>query len=212
MARALLFDLDGTLVDSRQDLALAVNLTRRDLGLPELDPARVTGFVGDGVRKLLTRALPECPDRLEEALALNAGHYGRHLLDTTRLYPGAAAALDALRSLGFALAVVTNKPRAFTLPILEGLGILDRFTCCVAGGDAPALKPDPRPLAQALEGCGATADGSWMAGDHHTDLEAGRRAGLRRCLCRYGFGQPGDETWDLAVDDLEGLPQALAKL
>lgn len=209
MPRAVLFDLDGTLVDSRADLALGVNLTRVDLGLPPLDPGLVAGYVGDGVRRLLERALPECPERLEEALALNRGHYGAHLLDATRLYPGAARALDALADLGFALAVVTNKPAEFTRPILEGLGVLDRFAAVVAGGDAPALKPDPAPLRLALEACGCGPEGSWIAGDHRTDLEAGRRCGLRRCLCRYGFGNPGEETWDLEVAGLEEFARHL---
>jgi len=197
---AILFDLDGTLVDSRADLALAVNLTRRDLGYPEIDETRVASYVGDGVRMLLTRALPECPDRLDEALVLNRGHYQAHLLDRTRLYPGLPAALDVLLGLGYRLGVVTNKPREFTLPILEGLGVAGRFTAVVAGGDGPRLKPDPAPLLQALELCGCRAEGSWMVGDHVADLTAGRRAGLRRALCRYGFGDPQDETWDMAVD------------
>ncbi|WP_316410119.1 HAD-IIIA family hydrolase [Mesoterricola sediminis] len=207
----MLFDLDGTLVDSREDLALGVNLTRRDLGLPPLDPAIVAGYVGDGVRALLTRALPECPERLEEALALNHGHYAAHLLDRTRLYPGAAEALAALEAAGFRLGVVTNKPRAFTLPILEGLGVAARFGAVVAGGDAPALKPDPRPLVQALAALDADPARSWMVGDHCTDLEAGRRAGLRRCLCRFGFGDPRAEAWDLAIERLAELPARLSE-
>ncbi len=209
MPRAVLFDLDGTLVDSRADLATGVNLTRVDLGLPPLEPAQVAGFVGDGVRKLLTRSLPECPERLEEALELNRGHYGRHLLDATRLYPGVREALEAVRAEGFSLAVVTNKPREFTLPILEGLGIPTLFGAVVGGGDSPRLKPDPGPLLLALEQCGCEAAGSWIAGDHRTDLEAGRRAGIKRCLCRYGFGTPGEEGWDLAVDDLGALASYL---
>lgn len=210
--RAVLFDLDGTLVDSRADLALGVNLTRQEMGFPPLDPAQVAGFVGDGVRKLLARSLPECPGRLEEALEINRRHYALHLLDTTRLYPGAAQALEALLAQGFKLGVVTNKPREFTLPILEGLGIAGAFSAVVAGGDCRALKPDPLPLLMALEGCACEASGSWIAGDHHTDLEAGRRAGLLRCHCRYGFGSPQGETWDLAVDSLPGFAERLAAL
>jgi phosphoglycolate phosphatase len=209
MTNAVLFDLDGTLVDSRADLALGVNLTRRELGLPPLAEDAVTSFVGDGVRTLLRRALPEAPQALEEALGIFGRHYGAHLLDRTRLYPGVAEAMASLAGAGFRLGLVTNKSREFTLPVLEGLGIAHRFAAIVAGGEGGALKPDPRPLAAALAMAGARADGSWMAGDHVTDLEAGRRAGLRRCWCRYGFGDPRGETWDLAVDDLPALARYL---
>ena len=211
MARAVIFDLDGTLVDSRADLALGVNLTREALGYPPLEEALVASFVGDGVHKLLLRALPECPERLEEAVAINRRHYAAHLLDRTRLYPGVAEALEAIGALGFRLGVVTNKPREFTLPILEGLGILGRFGAVAAGGDGGPLKPDPQPLLRVLEASGCGAPGSWMTGDHCTDLEAGRRAGLRRCFCRYGFGDPRGETWELAVDHLPELAAHLGR-
>jgi phosphoglycolate phosphatase len=209
MTRAILFDLDGTLIDSRADLATAVNLTRADLGLPPLPQAQIVGYVGEGVRLLLSRSLPECPERLEQALALNHAHYCAHLLDRTRLYPGAAATLDRLAALGFRLGVVTNKPRPFTDLILKGLGVAGKLSALVAGGDCPRLKPDPLPLLQALEQCGCGPEGSWMVGDHFTDLEAGRRAGMRRCLCRFGFGAPGAEAWDLELARLEELPEQL---
>jgi phosphoglycolate phosphatase len=209
MRSGVIFDLDGTLIDSRADLALAVNLTRADLGLAPLPPEQVVGYVGDGVRKLLTRALPECPERLEQALALNHRHYCNHLLDRTALYPGVGPALERLGGLGFGLLVVTNKPRAFTDLILAGLGIAPLLAGVVGGGDCPELKPDPAPLRLALERGGCRTEGSWIAGDHVTDLEAGRRAGLRRCYCRYGFGRPGGESWDLAVDRLTELADAL---
>ena len=210
MSGAVLLDLDGTLVDSRADLATGVNLTRRDLGLGPLPPALIASHVGDGVRQLLTRSLPECPERLEEALGLNHRHYCDHLLEATRLYPGTLEALTLLGAQGWRLAVVTNKPRAFTDLILDGLGVTPHLTAVVGGGDSPALKPDPQPLRMALEACGARPEASWMVGDHHTDLEAGRRAGLRRCFCRYGFGEPGRETWELAVDGLMDLVRQIA--
>jgi len=205
MPNAIIFDLDGTLIDSRADLALAVNLTRADLGLPALPQTQVVSYVGEGVRSLLSRAIPELPDRLEEALAINQRHYRAHLLDRTVLYPGVAAALETFRQRGSRLMVVTNKPRAFTDLILDGLGIGPLMAAVVGGGDCPALKPDPAPLLLALEQAGAAIDGAWIAGDHFTDLEAGRRAGVRRCFCRYGFGDPGRESWDLAVDELTEL-------
>ena len=205
----IIFDLDGTLIDSRADLALAVNLTRAELGLPPLAQAQVVGFVGGGVRQLLARAIPERPDLLELALSINQRHYRAHLLDQTRLYPGVASALERLRRRGARLMVVTNKPREFTDVILDGLGIAAPMAAVVGGGDGAALKPDPRPLLMALEQAGCAAEGSWMAGDHFADLEAGRRAGLWRCYCRYGFGDPGQETWDLAVDSLTELADHL---
>lgn len=209
MRSGIIFDLDGTLIDSRADLALAVNLTRRDLGLGPIPQEQVVGYVGEGVRKLLTRSLPECPERLEEALAINHRHYCSHLLDQTVLYPGVSPALERLRDLGYGLLVVTNKPRAFTDLILQGLGVAPLLAAVVGGGDCPRLKPEPEPLLLALEQGGCGVEGSWIAGDHFTDLEAGRRAGLKRCWCKYGFGQPGQEGWDIAVDDLTGLAEFL---
>ena len=209
MNGAVLLDLDGTLIDSRADLATGVNLTRQDLGLPPLPPALIAGYVGDGVRRLLTRALPECPECLEEALELNHRHYCDHLLDATRLYPGTLEALTRLAQAGWALAVVTNKPRPFTDLILAGLGVAPLLAAVVGGGDSPALKPDPAPLHQALEACGARPEHSWMVGDHCTDLEAGRRAGLQRCYCAYGFGDPKGETWELRVAGLPALANHL---
>jgi phosphoglycolate phosphatase len=205
----ILFDLDGTLIDSRADLALAVNLTRQDLGLPALPQAQVVGYVGEGARTLLCRALPERPEAVERALELFRGHYHAHLLERTALYPGVAPALQRLHRAGHRLMVVTNKPGEATRRILAGLEVAPLLAAVVGGGDGPALKPDPAPLRLALEQAGCPAQGGWMVGDHFTDLEAGRRAGLKRCFCRYGFGDPRQETWDLAVDDLGALADHL---
>lgn len=201
--RAVLFDLDGTLVDSRADLAAAVNRTRQDWGLPELPVETVVGFVGEGIRVLVKRALTECPQDLDAAVARTSSHYRGCLLDRTVLYPGVSEALRRIGESGWKRAVVTNKPREFALPILRGLGIADAIEVVVGGGDAAALKPDPAPLLLAARQLGvADLRDSWVAGDHFTDLEAGRRAGAYRCYCRYGFGDPREEPFDLAVDSL----------
>ncbi|MFZ4395688.1 MAG: HAD family hydrolase [Kiritimatiellia bacterium] len=211
--KAIFFDLDGTLIDSRADLASAVNRTRRDFGLPELPVDQVTACVGEGLRLLVARAMPEARARHEEAVGCVRAYYGAHLLDRTTLYPGVAEALRALGEQGWKRAVVTNKPREYVRPILEGLGVAAEFEALVGGGDTPTIKPDPAPLLLAAARLGLSdLRGSWVVGDHFTDLEAGRRAGLLRCYCRYGFGDPRGEGFDLAVDSLLELARQLRAL
>ena len=207
---AIIFDLDGTLVDSRADLATAINLTRRDFELPPLPVPAVAAMVGEGLRKLVERALPEiAAARQAEAVERARAHYGEHLLDETRLYPDVIPVLNRLAARGWALAIVTNKPQEFTESILLGLAIQPFFRVIIGGGVCPKLKPDPEPLLLALERIGASADGSWIVGDHFTDMEAGRRAGLSRCFCRYGFGDLRDEAFDLAIERLSEFTEHL---
>ena len=210
--KTALFDLDGTLIDSRADLALAVNLTRQDFGLAPKPQETIVACVGEGVRVLVERAIPERPELWDDMLARQREHYRAHFLDQTRLYPGVREALSALCGAGWHLGVVTNKPGVFTRPILDRLGVLGFFGAVVGGGDCPALKPDPAPLRLAAAQMGVTlAPDDWMIGDHVTDLEAGARAGIRRCFCRYGFGESRGAAYELAVDRLDGfLPQASA--
>jgi phosphoglycolate phosphatase len=204
--KTALFDLDGTLIDSRADIALAVNLTRQDFGLPPKPMAAIVACVGEGVRLLIERVSPERPDLWDAMLLRQREHYREHLLDQTALYPGVAQTLRVLRDAGWRLSVVTNKPGSFTRPILEGLGVLGCFGAVVGGGDCPELKPDPAPLRLAAAQLGVTLDaGDWMIGDHVTDLEAGRRAGVKRCFCRFGFGEVRGESYELAVDRLDGF-------
>lgn len=204
--KTILFDLDGTLIDSRADLAAAVNLTRQDFGLQPKSEEAVVACVGEGVRVLIERAIPERPDLWEEMLTHQRVHYRTHCLDRTALYPGVAETLRTLCAGGWRLAVVTNKPGDVTRMVLDGLGIADCFSAVVGGGECPVLKPDPAPLFLAATRMGVTLGADdWMTGDNFTDLESGRRAGLRRCFCRFGFGDPRGETYDIAVDRLDEL-------
>jgi len=185
-----LFDLDGTLVDSVADLATAVNLLRAELSLPPLDIRTVRGYVGDGATFLVRRSLPEgffSQERLQRFLAL----YAEHLLESTHVYPGIFEFLDERKAAGARMAVVTNKPHGLTLQLLAGLALDDYFPVVIGGDSLPQKKPDPLPVQFALEQLGASPERTVLIGDHHTDLAAGRAAGISTCFCAWGIGQDG---------------------
>ena len=192
MSRFFLFDLDGTLVDSRADIACAVNLTRAGFNLPPLPLDAVVRCIGRGVGDLMATTIPERPAAvLPETLAAYRAHYRAHLLDETVPYPGIPELLAGLRGAGHGLAVVTNKGRAASCAILEGLGLLPFFGAVVGDGDAPALKPDPAPLRLAAQQLGRELrHNDWMVGDQDTDLLAGAAAGIQTCFCCWGFSGP----------------------
>ncbi|MBI3693246.1 MAG: HAD hydrolase-like protein, partial [Acidobacteria bacterium] len=139
----LVFDLDGTLADSKLDLALAVNATRADVQLPPLPQEIVFSYVGNGAPTLVRRALGEEFDdaQLERSLEFFLGYYRQHMLDNTRLYPGVAESLDRLRAAGKRLAVLTNKPWRFSRDLLRGLGIGDHFGAIYGGNSFETKKP-----------------------------------------------------------------------
>jgi phosphoglycolate phosphatase len=185
----LVFDLDGTLVDSRRDLAAATNAALRRV-VPGLEPVPVeivTAFVGEGARLLIERSLRHARLDLpaDDVLPFFFECYGRCLLDTTRFYPGVAEALDALA--GTTLAVLTNKPGAFSRAILEGLGVASRFARIWGAGDVPERKPDPAGLARLIDELGARTDETWMVGDSAIDVRTARAGGVRVAGVTWGF-------------------------
>jgi phosphoglycolate phosphatase len=190
---SMLFDLDGTLIDSRTDLANSINLMLADLGRPLLDEVTVGGFVGDGVRVLVHRCLTATdPNHQppEEALhakgiALMHSHYADEMLKTTRLYPQIA---ETLASFGNKRkAVVTSKEVRFTKIILDHFDIARYFDAIVGGDTTPARKPDPRPVLEAMRLLGGPASGAVMVGDSENDINAGRGAGTLTCAVTFGF-------------------------
>ena len=198
-ASSLLFDLDGTLVDSLPDLATALNLLRTENGLAPLPLSTVRAAIGDGARKLVERCLPAglCTEaQLQRFLTL----YGQHLTDATRPYDGILPLLQALRERGTPLAVVTNKPIGLTRALLDGLGLTPYFASVLGGDSGPTKKPDPGMIHAALAITGGTPATAIVIGDHHTDLHAGRAAGCRTVFCAWGFGHDGglDPTWRAA--------------
>lgn len=205
-ARAALFDLDGTLIDSSADIAAAANVARAAAGLPPLPEGVIAGYVGDGAEKLIERAVPD-GDRVR-AMAAFTAHYAAHCTERTRPYPGIPQALTALRDAGWILGVVSNKPDAFSVAILERLGLLPLFAG-VRGGDR-AKKPDPAALDELFAAFGAAPAASWMVGDHVTDIRAARAAGCRIAWCGWGIGRREGLAVDVEVATPAGLPGALA--
>ena len=204
--KAAFFDMDGTLIDSKADLAATVNHTRRDLGLGELPTETVIGFVGRGARYLLDHAIPERTG--ESVAAIFRSHYAEHCCESVTLYPGVRETREALARRGWLLGVNTNKPNFATRMILEKFG-LDRLfgAAVVAGGDCAEMKPSALPLracAAQLGGHRLSPD-DWMVGDSWTDLDCATNAGVRGAFCAYGFGQLGDARYTVRLDRFADL-------
>ena len=215
---AVLFDLDGTLVDSVPDLALAVDRMLAELGRAPAGEAKVREWVGNGSANLVKRALTGRmdgdvePGLLESALTSFFAHYESVLCFNSRLYDGVEAALADLNARDLALAVVTNKPERFTLQLLETLGLAGRFAVVVGGDTLSEKKPHPAPLLYAAARLGVTPEYSLMVGDSRNDVEAARRAGMRVVCVPYGYnhGEPiALAAPDAVVENLSELAQRL---
>ncbi len=184
--RLFIFDLDGTLIDSRKDIAASVNMTFRDLNLPQKPPETIYGYVGNGVRRLIIEAVEsEEPDLVDRALRIFESHYLAHLLDETVLYPGI---LDLFAHFnGKKKAVATNKPILYTTPIIEGLGIGHHFDLVLGGTPPLQLKPHPDMLLTILRTLDIAKEEAIMIGDSFTDVQAARAAGIKSCAVGYGL-------------------------
>ncbi|MBO4287169.1 MAG: HAD hydrolase-like protein [Kiritimatiellae bacterium] len=205
-----LFDLDGTLVHTLPDLTRALNLTRGEYGLAPITEQDVRLCIGNGVRRLVERAIPELPDSIDALLERQLFHYAAHSLDASVPYPGIPDLLRRLRDAGWKTAVVTNKAAAATRQLLDGLGISPLLDAIVGGGETTALKPDPEPLLLAAQRMGVTLDESdWMIGDHYTDLRAARLCGIQGCFCTYGYGQARGEPYACAIRSVAELDTLL---
>jgi phosphoglycolate phosphatase len=203
--RAAIFDLDGTLVDSRQDLVASGNHARRSLALPELPFDTVVGFIGDGVDRLVQRLIADADPGLHaQALRAFEAHYHDHCCVATAAFDGIPELLGRLRGQAWHIGVATNKPRAFTAMILDHCR-LSSLVDDVRGGDTQR-KPDPGQLLSLFAGFEALPRSSWMIGDHHTDIRAAQAAGCRMLWCGWGFGNRDG----LAVDAVAADPREVA--
>ena len=215
--RALVvFDLDGTLVDSSRDLGNAVNATLRriDPSAPTLDVDVVRTFIGSGARNLVARSLAHAGVALPpgDALPVFLEEYDRRLTEHTRFYPGVEETLDRLSA--HPLSVLTNKPGDMSRRILDVLGAGHRFFRVYGGDDLPSRKPDPEGLMRLMAEAGATPRATVMVGDSAIDVRTGRAAGARTVGVRYGFDPESlvSEPPDALFDRLQELPAFLESL
>ncbi|WP_438026095.1 HAD family hydrolase [Sorangium sp. So ce233] len=188
---AIVFDLDGTLIDSRGDIVAAVNHALEVTGRAPLPGQVIVRYVGDGARALVARAarLPESSEDVDALLRHFLAYYERHPLDFTRWMPGAQEMIERLSDLGdLSLCVCTNKPRSTTDAVLAALGVRGLFHAVVAGGDVPEKKPSPAPLLHLAERLGVPPRRMVMVGDGPQDVECARRAGVRSIAVLGGFG------------------------
>ena len=205
--RLLIFDLDGTLADTKLDLALSVNAMLERLGVAALPHELITTYIGHGVTNLVRRALGEraTDESVQKGLEIFLEHYRHHLLDHTVVYPGVVEALAKLRDRK--LAVLTNKPDDFSREILGELGIAPYFAFIYGGNSFPQKKPDPVGVRKLMSETQASARQTLIVGDSDTDVLTGRNAGVWTCGVTYGFAAPtlASAPPDLLIDDLREL-------
>jgi phosphoglycolate phosphatase len=208
-----IFDLDGTLIDSKLDLAYAVNAALEHLGLPRLTLERIASYVGNGAPILMRRAIgPEASEEeVARGLTYFMQYYRDHMLDYTTLYPGVRETLDLLRGRGAQMAVLTNKPVGLSKAIVAGLGLDGHFFQVYGGNSFEQKKPHPVGIEILMSEAGATPGKTMMVGDSSVDVQTARNAGIQSCGVTYGF-QP--ETLaatppDFLIDRMDQLPGIL---
>ena len=216
--RVVLIDLDGTLIDTAPDLVSATNRMLVELDRPTMDAGSIKRWIGGGVSRLveqvLNRGADPDPDavQLEHARSIFIRHYRACLVEQSRPFDGVVECLDVLVSRGFHLACVTNKPAAFTQPLLERLDLMKYFALVVSGDTLPRRKPDPLPLHHACEHFAATPSSAVLVGDSEVDVLSARAADMPVFCVTYGYNHGRDIRSvrpDAVVDSLRDVPQLL---
>jgi len=204
----LVFDLDGTLVDTKDDIAEAANVTLRALGLPPQEPRVLWGYVGDGVRVLLERALGTThAELIEPGLAIFMPWYRAHLLDRSAVYPGLREVVATLAGEGVVFSVLTNKLADMSRAIVDGLGLGTTFPRLVGGDTLSVRKPDPAGLVRLIDAARVAPSRTLMVGDSAIDVATGRNAGVATCGVLWGFSGPAIR--DCGADVLVERPEEL---
>ncbi len=211
----MIFDLDGTLIDSKLDLVHSVNAARGLMNLPPISDELVSSYVGNGAPVLMRRALG--PDASEADVARGLEffltYYRAHMLDNTRLYPGVKEALDRLQETGAKMAVLTNKPVRFSRSIVEGLGLTKHFFQVYGGNSFEQKKPDPIGIETLLRESGLAREGTIMVGDSGVDIQTARNAKVQACGVSYGLQPESFVEYppDFVVDDMRELVEYLLR-
>ena len=208
-----IFDLDGTLIDSKLDLAHSVNASRAHLGFSPLSNETVYSYVGNGAPVLIRRSLgPDAPEGdVAKALEFFLAYYREHMLDNTVLYPGVRTALDRMLHAGVPLAILTNKPVKISVDIMAGLGLREHFHYIYGGNSFEFKKPHPIGIDTLVSQLGANRERTVMVGDSNVDMETARAAGVQACGVTYGFNPETLKSTppDFLVDNLEELADRL---
>ena len=210
----LVFDLDGTLIDSALDLALSVNAVRANARMEPLPHETIYTYVGNGAPMLIRRALGSLASEedVERGLEFFIRYYHEHMLDNTDLYPGVRDSLDRWRGEGRKMAVLTNKPVRFTEYIIEGLGLTHHFARVYGGNSFETKKPDPEGLETIIRELSGTVDGTLMVGDSWVDVMTARNAGVTAAGVTYGLQPESFEEHppDMLAGSMPELAEALA--
>lgn len=209
----LVFDLDGTLIDSRLDLALAVNATRKFAGMGPIDHELIYSYVGNGAPTLIRRSFgPEATNKqLDEALQFFYSYYREHMLDNTYLYPGVQKSLDAFLADDRRLAVLTNKPVRFSRDIIQELGLASHFERVYGGNSFETKKPDPYGLSFLMKELRAPKNRTLVVGDSAVDVKTARNSGTASCGVTYGLQPESFEKHppDILIDHMQELVEWL---
>jgi phosphoglycolate phosphatase len=207
----LIFDLDGTLIDSQLDLANSVNAAREHMGLPHIPVETIATYVGNGAPVLMRRAMgPDAPEsEVRQSLEYFLAYYREHMLDNTTLYPGVREAVDRFKQEKVKMAVLTNKPVRFSQGIIDGLGLHEHFFRVYGGNSFEQKKPDPVGVHKLIEEADTRPGHTMMVGDSAVDVRTARNANIRACGVTYGFQPEGFETDppDILVDNLGELAE-----
>lgn len=215
----IIYDLDGTLVDSVPDIAVALSASLAASGVSPVDEGTVRNWVGNGARTLVERALrhsgePTDAESIDHMYRQFLADYSRHLCEKTEIYPGVADCLQRCADAGWLQVVVTNKPERLAIRLLDTLGLAIHLSDVLGGDSLPEKKPDPAPLHRVMQKFGVAAANTLMIGDSETDLDAARAAGIDSIMVSYGYNRGldlGNSGALTVLDTLSELPEYLAR-